>query len=62
VLRPPVRSWGTSGGHQDLSVVELLLPPVFLCSMTSEDDVDLPVNARESSTLPLLAAKAAWAR
>jgi hypothetical protein len=48
MLRPPVRSWGTGCGHQDLSVVELLLPPVLLCSVPSEDD--LPVNAWKSST------------
>jgi hypothetical protein len=59
VLRPPVRSWGTGGSHQDLPIVELLLPPVLLCSMPSEDDVDLPVNAWKSSTPPLPAAEAA---
>jgi hypothetical protein len=52
MLRPSVRSWGTGGGHQDLLVVELLLPPVILCSMLSEDDVDHPVNAWKSSTPP----------
>jgi hypothetical protein len=52
VLRPPIRSWGTGGGHQDLSVAKLLLPPVILCSMTFEDDIDLLVNAWESSIPP----------
>jgi hypothetical protein len=40
MLRPSVRSWGTSGCRQDLPVVELLLPPILLCSVSSEDDVD----------------------
>jgi hypothetical protein len=52
VLRPSVRSCGTGGGHQDLPVVELLLPPALLCFVPSEDDVDLPVNAWKSSTPP----------
>jgi hypothetical protein len=62
VLRPPVRSWGIGGGHQDLPVVELLLPPIFLCFVSSEADVDHPVNTWESSTPPLPTAEAAWAR
>jgi hypothetical protein len=53
MLGPPVRGRGTGCGYKDLSVVELLLPPVFLCSMDSEDNVDLPVNARKSSTPPI---------
>jgi hypothetical protein len=48
MLRPPIRSWGTSGGHQDLSVVEFLLPPVLLCPVSSKYDVDLPLNVLES--------------
>jgi hypothetical protein len=31
MLRPPIRSWGTGGGHQDLSVIEFLPPLVLLC-------------------------------
>jgi hypothetical protein len=49
MLRTPIRSWGTGGGHQDLPVVEFLLPPVLLCPMSFEDDIDLPVNAWEIS-------------
>jgi hypothetical protein len=49
VLRPSVRSWDIGGGHRDLLVVELLLSPVLLCSVPSEDDVDLPVNVWKSS-------------
>jgi hypothetical protein len=30
--------------------------------MPSEDDVDLPINAWKSSTLPLPAVEASWAR
>jgi hypothetical protein len=50
VLRPLVRSSGSGSSHQDLPVIELLLPPVLLCSVPSEDDVDLPINAWKSST------------
>jgi hypothetical protein len=53
VFRPSVRGWSTVCGHQDLPIIELLLPFAFLCPMASEYDVDLPVNARESSTHPL---------
>jgi hypothetical protein len=53
VLRPSVRGRSTDRGHQDLAIVELLLPPAFLCPMAFEYDVDFPVNARESSTPPL---------
>jgi hypothetical protein len=49
VFRPPIRSWGTGGCHKDLSIIELLLPPVLLSSVSSEYDVDLPVNAQERS-------------
>jgi hypothetical protein len=68
MLRPPVRSWGTGGGHQDLPIVEFLLPPVLLCPVSSEDDIDLPVNAWESSApspflllrLPGLSRPSSW--
>jgi hypothetical protein len=52
VFRPLVRGQSTGHGHQDLPIVELLLSPVFLCPIASEYDIDLPVNARESSTPP----------
>jgi hypothetical protein len=35
-----------------LPIIKFLLPSVFLCSVASEYDVDLLVNARESSTSP----------
>jgi hypothetical protein len=44
------RGGGTGGCHQYLSVIELLLPFVLLRPVSSEDDVDLPVDARECST------------
>jgi hypothetical protein len=53
VFQPLVRGWSTGRGHQDLSIVELLLPPIFLCPMASEYDIDLLINAWESSTPPL---------
>jgi hypothetical protein len=49
MLRPPIRSWGTSGCRQDLSIIELLLYSVLLQLMSSKDDVDLPINAWECS-------------
>jgi hypothetical protein len=53
VFRQLVRGRSTGRGHQDLPIVELLLSPVFLCPMASKYDIDLPVNAWESSTPPL---------
>jgi hypothetical protein len=52
VFCPPIGGGGTGGCHQYLSVVELLLPFVLLLPVSSEDDVDLPVDARECSHLP----------
>jgi hypothetical protein len=37
----------TSGRHQYLTVVELLLPLALLRPVPAEDDVDFSVNARE---------------
>ena len=54
VLRPPVWGGRTGGRHQYLAVVELLLSFVLLRPMSAEDDVDLPVDAWESSSSPLL--------
>ena len=54
VLRPPVWSGRSGGRHQYLAIVELLLSLVLLRPMSTEDDVDLPVNARESSSSSLL--------
>jgi hypothetical protein len=45
-FRPPVGSQGAGGCYQCLSVVELLLPSILLRPVSSEDDVDLPVNTR----------------
>jgi hypothetical protein len=46
---------GTSGRHQYLTVVELLLPLAFLRPMSAEDDVDFSVDTREcSASSPLL--------
>jgi hypothetical protein len=52
-LQPSVRGWSIGRVYQDLPVVDLLLPPGFLCPMTSVDNVDLPVNTWESSSSPL---------
>jgi hypothetical protein len=54
VLRPSVRSGWTGGCHQYLAIVELLLSFVLLRSVSAEDDVDLPVNARKGSSSSLL--------
>jgi hypothetical protein len=54
VLRPPVWSRRTGGRHQYLAIVELLLSSVLLRSVSAEDDVDLPVNAWEGSSFPLI--------
>jgi hypothetical protein len=50
VFQPPIGGGGTGGCHQYLPVVELLLPFVLLRPVSSEDDVDLSVDARECST------------
>jgi hypothetical protein len=49
VLGPSIQSGRTSGRHQYLTVVEFLLPLAFLRPMSTEDDVDFPVDARERS-------------
>jgi hypothetical protein len=54
VLRPPVWGGRTGGRHQYPAIVELLLSSILLRSVSAEDDVDLPVNARESSSSSLL--------
>jgi hypothetical protein len=55
VLRPPVWGGRSGGHHQYLAVVELLLSFVLLRSVSAEDDIDLPVDAWESSSSsPLL--------
>jgi hypothetical protein len=54
VLRPPVWGGRTGGRHQYLTIIELLLPFVLLRPVSAEDDVDLSVNARESSSSSLL--------
>jgi hypothetical protein len=48
--------WGGRAGglHQYLTVVELLLPLTFLRSMSTEDDIDFSIDARERSTSSLL--------
>jgi hypothetical protein len=50
VFWPPIGGGGTGGWHQYLSVVELLLPFVFLRPVSSEDDIDFSIDARERST------------
>jgi hypothetical protein len=44
--------WGgrTSGRHQYLTVIELLLPLALLRSVSAEDDVDFSVDTGECST------------
>jgi hypothetical protein len=54
VLRPSVQSGRTGGRHQYLAIIELLLSFVLLRSVSTEDDVDLSVDAREGSTSSLL--------
>jgi hypothetical protein len=54
VLRPPVWGGRTGGRHQYLAIIELLLSFVLLRPVSAEDDVDLPVNARESSSSSFL--------
>jgi hypothetical protein len=54
VLQPLVWGGRTGGRHQYLTVVELLLPFVLLRPVSTENDVDLPVNAREGSSCSLL--------
>jgi hypothetical protein len=54
VLRPSVRGERTDSRHQYLTVIELLLPLAFLRPVSTENDVDFSVNAREGSTSSLL--------
>jgi hypothetical protein len=54
VLRPSVWGERTSGCHQYLAIVELLLSLVLLRSVSAKDDIDLFVDMREGSTSSLL--------
>jgi hypothetical protein len=54
VFRPSVRGGRTGGRHQYLTIVELLLSLAFLRPVSTEDDVDFSVNAREGSISSLL--------
>jgi hypothetical protein len=55
VFGASIRGGRTSGRHQYLTVVELLLPLAFLRPMSAEDDIDFSVDAREcSASSPLL--------
>jgi hypothetical protein len=55
VLGPSIWGGRAGGRHQYLTVVELLLPLTFLRSMSTEDDVDFSIDAREcSASSPLL--------
>jgi hypothetical protein len=54
VLRPSVRGGRTGSRHQYLTIVELLLSLAFLRPVSTENDVDFSVNAREGSTSSLL--------
>jgi hypothetical protein len=47
VFGPSIRGGRTSGHHQYLMVVELLLPLAFLRPMSAEDDIDFSVDAWE---------------
>jgi hypothetical protein len=49
VFGPSIRGGRTGGRHQYLTIVELLLPLVFLRSVSAEDDVDFSVDAWECS-------------
>jgi hypothetical protein len=49
VFGPSIRGGRTGGRHQYLTVVEFLLPLTFLRPMSTEDDVDFSVDARECS-------------
>jgi hypothetical protein len=49
VFGPSIRGGRTSGRHQYLKVVKLLLPLALLRPMSAEDDVDFSVDARECS-------------
>jgi hypothetical protein len=50
VFGPSIWDGRTSGRHQYLTVVELLLPLAFLRPVSAEDDVDLSVDVWEGST------------
>jgi hypothetical protein len=52
VFGPSARGGRTGCRHQYLTIVELLLSFAFLRPVSAEDDVDLSVNTRESSTFP----------
>jgi hypothetical protein len=54
VLRPSVWGGRTGSCHQYLAIVELLLSLVLLRSVSTKDDIDLPVDTREGSTSSLL--------
>jgi hypothetical protein len=54
VLEPSIWGERTSGHHQYLTIVELLLSLAFLRPMSTEDDVDFSVDTREDSTSSLL--------
>jgi hypothetical protein len=54
VLRPSVRGGRTGSRHQYLTIVELLLSLTFLRPVSTENDVDFSVNAREGSSSSLL--------
>jgi hypothetical protein len=50
VLGPSIRGGRSNGCHQYLTVVDLLLPFAFLRPMSTEDDIDFSIDAREGST------------
>jgi hypothetical protein len=49
VFGPSIQGRRTGGCHQYLTVVELLLPLALLRPMSTEDDVDFSIDARECS-------------
>jgi hypothetical protein len=55
VFGPSIQGRSTGGRHQYLTIVELLLPLVFLRPVSAEDDVDFSVDTQEcSASSPLL--------
>jgi hypothetical protein len=62
VFRPSVRGWSAVRGHQNLPDGEFLLPPVFLCPVSSKDEIDFSVNAWKSPTTASPAAEVVSAR
>jgi hypothetical protein len=52
VFGPSIWGGRTSGHHQYLTVIELLLPLTFLRPLSAEDNVGFSVDTRECSASP----------